>query len=151
MSFKNGCLATVWKVTPSEKYSDVQITTVRKRQDTGVYETDFSGFVRFIGQAHLDLQNMPIRYTMNPETHVREAIATKNPETGKVVPIARLRLEDVACTKSWSKEYNREFVGYQVYGFTNAEDERKGAPPQQYAQNNGFMPVPDDIEGLPFS
>ena len=50
--FGNGCYATVWRVNNSgeHNYADCQITTSRKDQD-GNYHTDFSAFVRFVGNA----------------------------------------------------------------------------------------------------
>lgn len=51
MGFRTGCYATIWKVEPKGKWSNVQLSTSRKNQ-MGKYETDFSGFVAFIGAAH---------------------------------------------------------------------------------------------------
>lgn len=49
--FSNNSYATIWSIEDKEKYSDGRITTSRKDQN-GNYKTDFSGFVRFVGDAY---------------------------------------------------------------------------------------------------
>ena len=53
MGFRKDGFATVWEVkTGKGNYSDVRISTSKKNKQTDQYETDFSGFVRFAGDAH---------------------------------------------------------------------------------------------------
>lgn len=42
--------AKVWKINSHEKYTDIQCSTSQKKD--GNYVTDFSGFVRLVGDAH---------------------------------------------------------------------------------------------------
>lgn len=48
--FSVGSYAKVWKITSHEKYTDIQCSTSQKKD--GNYVTDFSGFVRLVGDAH---------------------------------------------------------------------------------------------------
>ena len=52
MAFQTNSFAKVWEINPAEKYTDIRVSTSKKRQDTGQYEADFAGFVRLIGEAH---------------------------------------------------------------------------------------------------
>lgn len=50
MGFRNGAYATIWEVKPvSDTNTKARISVSRKNKQTGQYETDFSGFVEFIG------------------------------------------------------------------------------------------------------
>lgn len=52
MGFRNGAYATIWEVKPvSDTNTKARISVSRKNKQTGQYETDFSGFVEFIGTA----------------------------------------------------------------------------------------------------
>ena len=48
--FSVGSYAKVWKITSHEKFTDIQCSTSQKKD--GNYVTDFSGFVRLVGDAH---------------------------------------------------------------------------------------------------
>ena len=48
--FSEGSYAKVWKINTHEKYTDIQCSTQQKKD--GKYVTDFSGFVRLVGDAH---------------------------------------------------------------------------------------------------
>lgn len=52
MGFRQGSFATIWQVEPvKDTITKAKITTSRKNKSTGEYETDFSGFVTFLGTA----------------------------------------------------------------------------------------------------
>lgn len=51
--FSVGSYAKIWEIKHrKEKYTEARISTSRKNRDTGDYEQDFGGFVRFVGKAH---------------------------------------------------------------------------------------------------
>lgn len=95
MAFQNGSYATIWEVKPSEKYTDVRLSTSRKRKDTGAYETDFSGFVRFIGSAH------------------QKAATLKEKD--------RIRLGEISVTRIYDKIKNTNYTNFQCFSFDPAE------------------------------
>ena len=50
MGFRKGGYATVWEVNPkSDLCTVVRLSTSKKDKTTDEYETDFSGFVSFVG------------------------------------------------------------------------------------------------------
>ena len=56
MGFRNGAYATIWEVNPtSQTMTKVRISTSRKDKQTGNWETDFSGFVAFVGAKNAEL------------------------------------------------------------------------------------------------
>lgn len=58
MGFHNGAYAKVWKIEVFQKYSKVNLSTSIKGKDTGKYETDFSAFVSFVGDAHKSILSL---------------------------------------------------------------------------------------------
>ena len=52
MGFRKDTFATVWSVEPtSDTMTKARISISRKNRQTGEYETDFSGFVSFVGSS----------------------------------------------------------------------------------------------------
>lgn len=52
MGFRTGSYATIWSVeSASDTRTKARISISRKNKQTGEYDTDFSGFVDFIGTA----------------------------------------------------------------------------------------------------
>ena len=52
MGLRTGAYATIWSVEDRGKFSNVRVSTSKKNKATGTYEQDFSGYIRFIGDAH---------------------------------------------------------------------------------------------------
>lgn len=51
MGFRNNAYATVWESKPGKgNYNDIKLQISKKKQN-GEYETEFSGWVRFVGEA----------------------------------------------------------------------------------------------------
>ena len=52
MGFRTGSYATIWSVeSATDTRTKARISISRKNKQTGEYDTDFSGFVDFIGTA----------------------------------------------------------------------------------------------------
>lgn len=99
MGFRNGAIATVWKVKePSEgdKFRDVQISTSRKNKKTDKYESDFSGYVRFVGKAIEGVD----------EFKEKDRIVLKN----------------VDVNRRYDKEKEKEYVNFTVFDWEKAEN-----------------------------
>lgn len=133
MAFRNGCYANIWELKPSTNYTDARVSTSRRVKDTGAYENDFSGFVRFIGTAHRDIQNYP------------------STPTGSG-PIVRLKLDEVSATQTYNKEKQRTYTGFQCYAFSPIDSSPK-AQAAKPAPNTDFVNVADNVtdEELPFN
>ena len=54
MGFTNGSFAKVWSIElpKDKKFANVNLSISRKRKDADGYETTFSGFVSFVGDAY---------------------------------------------------------------------------------------------------
>lgn len=129
MGFRKDAYATVWEVKPGKgNYTDVRLSTSKKNKQTDQYETDFSGFVRFIGTAHQKASDLNER--------------------------DRIKLGDCEVTNHYDKEKKVTYTNYAVFGFENADGNHNSAPQKPASSNtskDGFMTVPDDIdELLPF-
>lgn len=143
MAFRNGAAASVWEIIPAESgnYCDVRVTTTHKRQDTGGYEQDFTGKVRFIGEANLAIRKYP-----------------HSVEEGSTKAIVRIRLDDVSATvtKFTPKDAEKPnwYHNYQCYKFTPADIAygNKDSAPAPTTQKPLVENIPEDIdEELPFA
>lgn len=124
MGFRNGAYATVWEVKPGNgNYSDVRISISKKSRQTGEYETDFSGFVRFIGSAHENAAVLDER--------------------------ARIKIGECDVTNRYDKEKRQTYTNYAVFSFESVDG--NGPNTQVDTNSDGFMSVSDNIdEDLPF-
>lgn len=87
--FGTGSYLKVWEVkNKADKYLDARCSTSRKVAD-GQYETDFSGFVRFVGQAFESM---------------------KDAKAGDSVKIVRC-----GVTNSYVKEKNTTYTNFVVF------------------------------------
>ncbi len=142
MGFRTGAYATVWG-TPesiSKTMSKVRITITRKNKETGEYEADFSGYVRFCGTA-----------AVNKAANLRER--------------DRIKLGDVDVTNKYDKEKQKEYTDFKIWSFEDADaDSGSGSqsnskPPVKPAMDNplfnnagadGENPEDGGDERLPF-
>lgn len=93
MGFKSGSYCTVWRVIPAtDTRTNVRITISRKNKKTNEYETEFSGFVEFIGTIA-----------------AKQALSLKEKD--------RIRLGDVDVTNFYSKEKDITYTNYKVFNF----------------------------------
>ena len=96
MGFRSGGYATVWEVTPrSDTMTSVRLSTSRKDKTTGEYETDFSGFVAFVGTA-----------------------AAK--KAAKLKEKDRIKLGDVDVTTKYDKVKKITYTNYTAFSFEDA-------------------------------
>lgn len=122
MGLKVGCIATVWQVEPKEKYTRIKLSTSKKNKDTNAYETDFSGFANFVGQAHT--------------------------EAAKLKERDRVKLEEFEVTNKYDKEKKTTYTYYSVFKIS---DPNAGtAQPAQQASKAPDEPVQGDADSLPF-
>ena len=97
MGFRQGSFATIWQIEPvKDTITKAKITTSKKNKNTGEYETDFSGFVTFLGTA----------------------VASK---AAKLKEKNRIKLGEVDVTRKWDKEKQKEYINFNVFAFEMAE------------------------------
>lgn len=125
MGFRNGAYATIWEVKAGKgNYSDVRLSISKKNKQTDQYETDFSGFVRFIGTAH---QN-----------------------AGSLKEKDRVKIGDCEVTNSYDKEKKVTYTNFAVFSF---EDANGNSSTQTKPTDTSFVNVDNAIEDeeLPFA
>ena len=129
----SGSYAKVWKIEPQERYTKVQISISKKNAD-GEYVTDFSGYVRFIGDAHRNIDSI---------------------SEGD-----RIRIGDFDVSNSYNKETKTQYTNVAIFSFEPADGAQSAAPtPTTEKKSAGkakakvkpaaFDPESDD-EDLPF-
>lgn len=123
MGIRNGAYATVWEAKPGKgNYMDVRLSTSKKNKQTDTYETDFSGWARFIGKAN-DL---------------------------KLSERTRVQLKEVEVTNHYDKEKNQTFWNVAVFD-AEVCDYNAPKSEKEPEQQNKWMEVPDtDLDEIPF-
>lgn len=97
MGFRKEAFATIWSVeSTSDTLTKARISISRKNKQTGEYDTDFSGFVSFVGTAA-----------------AKKAAGLKEKE--------RIRLGDVDVTNKYDKERNTTFTNFKIFSFEMAD------------------------------
>lgn len=113
MGFRTGSYATIWSVeSASDTRTKARISISRKNKQTGEYDTDFSGFVDFIGTAA-----------------ARKALTLKEKD--------RIRLGDVDVTNNYNKEKNITYTNFKIFSFETQAEITSGG-----GGNSGFNTEP---------
>lgn len=96
MGFRSGAYATVWEVNSvSETMTKVRLSTSRKDKQTNEYETDFSGFVAFVGAK-----------AAKDAAHLKEK--------------DRIKIGDTDVTTKYDKEKKISYTNFTVFSFESA-------------------------------
>ena len=129
MGFRNGAWATVWEVkNGAGNYTDVRLSTSKKNKQTDQYETDFSGFVRLVGEAHTNAA----------------ALHEKS----------RIKIGDCDVTNRYSKEKQETYTNFVVFSFENMTENGQNTQKndQKPESNASFMDIPNGLDSeLPFN
>jgi hypothetical protein len=126
MSFRNNAYATVWEVTPkTATITSARISTSRKDNETDKYETDFSGFVSFLGTAAAS-----------------KALSLKKED--------RIKLLDVAVTSKYDKEQNKTYTNFNVFDFELATKGDSAQAPRANSPKKEVDSGEVEAEDLPF-
>ena len=129
MGFRNGAYATVWEVKPGYgNWTDVKLSISRKNKD-GNYETDFSGYVRFIGEAGERASQLEGR--------------------------SRIKIKECDVSRKYDKERDTTYTNFAVFSFDNADERNSDSNTSSNVEasfesyGEGFEAYPD-ME-LPFT
>lgn len=126
MGFRKGAYATVWEVrNGSGNWMDVRLSISKKNRQSGEYETDFSGFARFIGDA-----------------------ADKASCLGER---ARIKIGECDVTNYYNKEKGITYTNFAVFSFEDADGGSSSGNRNQKNGGDGFMSYADDDGDLPFN
>lgn len=129
MGFRTGAYAKVWTVEDKGNVTKVKLSTSKKNKQTDQYETDFSGFVNFVGTAHKDASSL---------------------KDGD-----RIKIGDCDVTSSYNAEKKITYTNYAIFsyettdGSSTSKTEKPEAKPKKTKE---VEPEEDDYsgDGLPF-
>lgn len=125
MGFRSGSYATVWEIDPrSDSWTKGRISISRKNKQTDEYETDFSGYVSFVG------------------TNAASKAA-------KLKVKDRIRIGDVDVNNRYDKEKDVTYTNFKIFSFDGPDELEPKSTPRRTV-DDGFIDVKDDDEGLPF-
>ena len=112
MGFRANTYATVWSVEQvSPTMTKGRISISRKNKQTGQYETDFSGYVSFVGSAV-----------------AQKALGLKEKD--------RIKIGDVDVSNRYDKEKRVEYTTFKVFSF-DIEGDRQPEQPAVNAVDGG--------------
>ena len=127
MGFRNNAYAKVWETRPGNgNYSEARISISKKDKNTGEYNTEFSGWVRLIGNAHQKVNTI------------------KNGDN--------VQLGDVDVTNRYVKDKNTTYVNYAVFDFNPANSGGSGGGKATTKKKDNFQNISAEVdEELPFA
>lgn len=103
MGFKQGAYCTVWETKPvSDAITQARISISKKNKQTDEYETDFSGYVSFIGTAS-----------------AKKASLLKEKD--------RIRLGEVDVSNTYNKEKKVTYTNFKVFSFQSPDELQSGS------------------------
>lgn len=118
MGVRTGSYGTIWEVRDKGNYSDVRLSTSRKNKQTGEYEQDFGGYVRFIGEAHKNAASLNER--------------------------DRIRFGDVEITNNYVKEKNITYTNVACFSFDLADE--SGRSSGSAAKKPAHKSIEEDVD-----
>lgn len=117
--FANNSYGKVWKIFPKEKpeqkFTMIQLSTSKKNKQTNKYETDFSGFVRLIGDAE------------------------KKAETLEADD--RIKLLNVGVTNKYDKETRKTTTNHLCFDFEIASENKSKSSDSEWVKTDD---IPDN-------
>lgn len=125
MGFRKDAYAKVWEVeSVSDTLTKARISISRKNKQTGEYETDFGGYVSFIGTAA-----------------AKKSAVLKEKD--------RIKLGDVDVTNKYDKEKNTTYTNFKIFSFETQDDADNSSAAVETAQDHVDDGEVED-SGLPF-
>lgn len=124
MGFRKDTFATVWEVEPvSDLITRGRISISRKNKQTGAYEQDFGGYVKFIGSAA-----------------AKKAAQLKEKD--------RIKIGDVDVSNTYDREKKVTYTDFKIFSFEMAD----GAQPAQNSYASKPQAVDEGVsdEEYPF-
>lgn len=124
MGFRTGAYATIWEVKQGNgNFAEVRLSTSRKNKETDSYETDFSGYVRFVGDAYQ--------------------------KAGSLVERDRIKINACDVTTYYQKDKKVTYTNFVVFDFEKVGGSSESLDSKNdYETASGYNEITD--EDLPF-
>ena len=123
--FANNSFAQIWQIQPQKegaKSLSVQLSTSFKNKQTNQYEVDFKGYALLIGDAFKKAKEQSLQAN------------------------DRIKILNCGCKRIWDKEKS---VNRETFLIFDMELQKQHTPAE--ANNDVFVPLPDDDSELPFA
>lgn len=105
MGFRTGAFTKLWSIEPvRDTITKARVSISKKNKNTGEYESEFDGFIAFVGTA----------------------AASK---AAKLKEGDRIKLGDVDVTRKYDKEKQKEYINFNVFSFEIADSKTSSSPP----------------------
>lgn len=105
MGFRTGAFCKLWSIEPvRDTITKARVSISKKNKNTGEYESEFDGFIAFVGTA----------------------AASK---AAKLKEGDRIKLGDVDVTRKYDKEKQKEYINFSVFSFEMADSRTASSPP----------------------
>lgn len=105
MGFRTGAFCKLWTIEPvRDTITKSRASISKKNKNTGEYESEFDGFIAFVGTA-----------AASKAARLKEG--------------DRIRLGDVDVTRRYDKEKQKEYINFNVYSFEMADSRASSATP----------------------
>jgi hypothetical protein len=105
MGFRTGAFTKLWSIEPvRDTITKARVSISKKNKNTGEYESEFDGFIAFVGTA----------------------AASK---AAKLKEGDRIKLGDVDVTRKYDKEKQKEYINFNVFSFEMADSKTSSSPP----------------------
>ena len=109
-----GGYGRIWALQKEEKYTIARYSTSRKNGDD--YETDFSGYVRFINEAHRKLSDVEAP-TLEKGVSLKDSTKKYEKATGTNFKGIPVQLTSVEVTNTYDKERETTYTNFIVWDF----------------------------------
>lgn len=105
MGFRTGAFTKIWAIEPvRDTITKARVSISKKNNNTGKYESEFDGFIAFLGTA----------------------AASK---AAKLKEGDRIKLGDIDVVRKYDKEKQKEYINFNVYSFEMADAKAASSPP----------------------
>lgn len=128
MGFRNNTYATVWSVeAKTNTLTKCRISISKKNKNTGEYETDFGGYVSFVGTA----------------------AASK---AAKLKEKDRIKLIDTDVSNKYDKEKGVTYTNFTVFSFelTDSQSGSESSSPSNRSSSSDVDEGEVETDNLPF-
>ena len=124
MGFRTGAYATVWEIRQGNgNYAEARLSISKKNKETDSYETDFSGYVRLVGEAYQ--------------------------KAGNITERDRIRIDACDVTTYYKKDKNVTYTNFVIFDFERVGGSSESfTSGNDYETSYGYNEITDD--DLPF-
>lgn len=120
-----GGYGRIWALSKQDKFTTVSYSTSKKSSDdNGTYETDFSEFVRFVGNAHDKLADIDAP-EIEKGVSIKDAMTKFESATGEPFKGINIQIISANVDSKYVSSAKQKYTNYVVYDFKFADKDSK--------------------------